>query len=305
MTDADVDGAHIRTLLLTFFYRQMPEIVERGHLYIAQPPLYKVSRGKSEVYLKDDKALDDYLLNAGTSDVVVTDGAGTQHAGEEIKALAEQALTIRTLLSNVPPRYDRKLVETVALMGGFNPDLQGDIDGRKAVAENVANRLNKLANVIEESGWTGEAMESGGYSFAQEVRGVVDMHRIDVQLTDSQEARGLHTRMADARDIFADAVTIIRKEEGHPVGTPTEMLQALLAFGRKGLSIQRYKGLGEMNPGQLWETTLDPEVRSLLQVKITQADTADEIFSKLMGDVVEERRNFIQENALSVANLDV
>jgi len=228
MTDADVDGAHIRTLLLTFFYRQMPEIVERGHLYIAQPPLYKVSRGKSEVYLKDDKALDDYLLNAGTSDVVITDGAGAQHAGEEIKALAEQALTIRTLLANVPPRYDRKLVETVALMSGFDPDLQGDIDGRKVVAEKVADRLNKLANAIEESGWTGEAMESGGYSFAQEVRGVVDMHRIDVQLTDSQEARGLHTRMADARDIFADAVTIVRKEEGHPVGTPTEMLQALV-----------------------------------------------------------------------------
>ncbi|UTW55317.1 DNA topoisomerase (ATP-hydrolyzing) subunit B [Kordiimonas sp. SCSIO 12610] len=305
MTDADVDGAHIRTLLLTFFYRQMPEIVERGHLYIAQPPLYKVSRGKSEVYLKDDRALDDYLLNAGTSDLVVTDSNGAQYAGEALKAIAEDILKIRTRVHSIPPRYDRGLVETVALLGGFNTDLQGDADGRAAMAEKVANHLNTVAQTLEDAGWSGEALEDGGYSFAHEVRGVIDMHRIDMQLIDSQEARGLNTLMQPVRDLFANPVTITRKEEETTINTPLEMLTTLLAFGRKGLSIQRYKGLGEMNPDQLWETTLDPEVRTLLQVKITQADTADEIFSKLMGDVVEERRNFIQDNALNVANLDV
>jgi DNA gyrase subunit B len=305
MTDADVDGAHIRTLLLTFFYRQMPEIVERGHLYIAQPPLYKVSRGKSEVYLKDDRALDDYLLNAGTSDLVVTDTNGAQYAGEALKAIAEDILKIRTRVHSVPPRYDRGLVETIALLGGFDTDLQGDADGRKAMAEKVASHLNSVAKTLEEAGWSGEAMDDGGYSFAHEVRGVIDMHRIDMQLIDSQEARGLHTLMQPVRDLFAKPVTITRKEEETTINSPLEMLTTLLSFGRKGLSIQRYKGLGEMNPDQLWETTLDPEVRTLLQVKITQADTADEIFSKLMGDVVEERRNFIQDNALNVANLDV
>jgi DNA gyrase subunit B len=305
MTDADVDGAHIRTLLLTFFYRQMPEIVERGHLYIAQPPLYKVSRGKSEVYLKDDRALDDYLLNAGTSDLVVTDANGAQYAGEALKAIAEDILKIRTRVQSIPPRYDRGLVETIALLGGFNTDLQGDADGRKAMADKVATHLNAVAKTLEEAGWSGEALEDGGYSFAHEVRGVIDMHRIDMQLIDSQEARGLNTLMQPVSDLFAKPVTLTRKEEETVINTPLEMLTTLLAFGRKGLSIQRYKGLGEMNPDQLWETTLDPEVRTLLQVKITQADTADEIFSKLMGDVVEERRNFIQDNALNVANLDV
>jgi DNA gyrase subunit B len=305
MTDADVDGAHIRTLLLTFFYRQMPEIVERGHLYIAQPPLYKVSRGKSEVYLKDDRALDDYLLNAGTSDLVVTDANGAQYAGEALKAIAEDILKIRTRVQSIPPRYDRYLIETIALLGGFNTGLQGDADGRKAMAGKVATHLNTVAKSLEDSGWSGEALEDGGYSFAHEVRGVIDMHRIDMQLIDSQEARGLNTLMQPVSDLFAKPVTLTRKGEETKINTPLEMLTTLLAFGRKGLSIQRYKGLGEMNPDQLWETTLDPEVRTFLQVKITQADTADEIFSKLMGDVVEERRNFIQDNALNVANLDV
>ncbi|TNE61397.1 MAG: DNA topoisomerase (ATP-hydrolyzing) subunit B [Alphaproteobacteria bacterium] len=305
MTDADVDGAHIRTLLLTFFYRQMPEVVERGHLYIAQPPLYKVGRGKSEVYLKDDKALDEYLLEAGTSDVVILDANGDQHAGEEIKHLAAEARAIKSLMSGVPHRYDRGIVETLALIGGFDTKLLDNVADRQAMADRVAERLNRLASADEEGGWTGTATEDGGYSFAHEVRGVIDMHKIDQHLIESQEAQGLHRRMTEVRGLFAEPITITRKEDSQKVGTPLEMLAILLAFGRKGLSIQRYKGLGEMNPGQLWETTLDPEVRSLLQVKVSQADTADEIFSKLMGDVVEERRNFIQDNALNVANLDI
>ena len=305
MTDADVDGAHIRTLLLTFFYRQMPEVVEAGHLYIAQPPLYKVGRGKSEVYLKDDKALDDYLLEMGTNDVVVTDGTGAQHAGADIRHLAEEARAIKGLIGSIPTRYNKNLIEILGLFGGLDTNLIDDDAARQKAADTAANHMNELATTIEAAGWSGETTESGGYSFAQEVRGVIDMHRIDANLIESQEARKLNKRMANIRDLFVKPASIARKDESQTVGTPIEMLASLLAFGRKGLSTQRYKGLGEMNPGQLWETTLDPEVRSLLQVKVTEADIADEIFSKLMGDVVEERRNFIQDNALNVANLDV
>jgi len=304
MTDADVDGAHIRTLILTFFYRQMPEIIERGYLYIAQPPLYKVGRGKSEVYLKDDKQLIDYLLNAGTSDVVITDATGTQHAGEEIKQLAESARRIKSLIAGMPPRYNRQLIEAVALMGGMEVALCDNAEKRAAMATSVANRLNKLATNDEESGWTGEISEDGGYRFAQEVRGVVDTHTIDAHLMESQEARSLHKAMKDIIDLFSGPVTIARKDDNSTAHGPVDLLDQLLGFGRKGLATQRYKGLGEMNPEQLWETTLDPDARLLLRVKISEADTADEIFSKLMGDVVEERRNFIQENALNVVNLD-
>jgi len=306
MTDADVDGAHIRTLILTFFYRQMPEIIEKGYLYIAQPPLYKVGRGKSEVYLKDDKQLIDYLLNAGTSDVVITDATGAQHAGEEIKHLADNARRIKNLINGMPPRYDRTLVEAIALMGGMDVVLCDNDEKRAKVANAVADHLNKMADGEEEKrGWKGNINEEGGYSFSQEVRGVIDMHKIDAHLLESQEARNLHKSMAEIVDLFSGTVTIARKDERTSANGPVDLLDQLLAFGRKGLATQRYKGLGEMNPEQLWETTLDPEARTLLRVKISEADTADEIFSKLMGDIVEERRNFIQENALNVSNLDI
>lgn len=305
MTDADVDGAHIRTLLLTFFYRQMPQVVEAGHLYIAQPPLYKVGRGKSEVYLKDDRALDDYLLDMGLNDVVVTDATGAQHAGQALKHLAEEARAIKAIIGSIPTRYNKNLIEVLGLFNGLKPDLTENEAERQEIAEKVAHQLNEMTSAVETSGWSGDAAEDGGYLFSQEIRGVIDTHRIDAPLLDSSEARKLHNRMSEVRDLFANPVTIARKDDSQTVGTPLEMLALLLSFGKKGLAVQRYKGLGEMNPGQLWETTLDPDVRSLLQVKVTEADTADEIFSKLMGDVVEERRNFIQDNALNVANLDV
>ncbi len=305
MTDADVDGAHIRTLLLTFFYRQMPEVVEGGYLYIAQPPLYKVSRGKSEVYLKDDKSLDDYLLDMGKNDVVILDAQGGQHAGEAIAHLASDARKVRTLMANVPPRYHRKLIETAALLGALDTAYQGDTEGRAVMATKVAERLNAVSKTPDEAGWDGTASADGGYRFEHIVRGVTDIHDIDQAMMDSQEARGLHARMNEARELFASPIALSRRDEKFTLSTPLEMLEILLGFGKKGQAIQRYKGLGEMNPEQLWETTLDPDVRSLLQVKISQADTADEIFTKLMGDVVEDRRNFIQDNALSVANLDV
>jgi len=304
MTDADVDGAHIRTLILTFFYRQMPEIIERGYLYIAQPPLYKVGRGKSEVYLKDDKELVDYLLNAGTGDVVITDATGAQHAGEEIKHLADIARRIKSLIGSMPMRYNRNLVESTALVGGMDAALCDNPEKRKAVATAVVDRLNGMALVEEDGGWSADITEDGGYSFEQTVRGVIDFHSIDAHFLESQEARKLHKLMPEVQDLFSGPVTIARKDDKTEVGGPIALLNQLLAFGRKGLSTQRYKGLGEMNPEQLWETTLDPEARTLLRVKISAADTADEIFSKLMGDVVEERRIFIQDNALNVSNLD-
>ncbi|MCK0069405.1 DNA topoisomerase (ATP-hydrolyzing) subunit B [Kordiimonas laminariae] len=305
MTDADVDGAHIRTLLLTFFYRQMPELIENGYLYIAQPPLYKVGRGKSEVYLKDDKELIDYLLNAGTADIVITDATGAQHAGEEIKHLASGARAIKNTIAAMPPRYNKTLIETIALMGGMDVALCDDASGRKTVADKVAERLNAVAENDDEAGWSGDVTDEGGYIFRHVVRGVTDVHTIDGHLLETTEARNLHKRMADMIELFTKPLSIMRKEETHSAATPLEMLELLLSFGRKGLYTQRYKGLGEMNPEQLWETTLDPSARSLLQVKVSEADTADEIFSKLMGDVVEERRNFIQENALNVSNLDI
>ncbi len=304
MTDADVDGAHIRTLLLTLFYRQMPELIERGHMYIAQPPLYKVAKGRSEVYLKDDRALDDYLLDAGTSDAVATDASGAQHAGVALKSLAEDITRIRSLIRAIPASHNRELVEHLALQGGFNPDLQGDPEGRTVIAAQVAERLNTHGELDDDRGWVGEANDEGGYIFRQIVRGVTDVHDIDSRLMDSQEALGLHSRLSSLKNMFASPLKLERKDTVTSIARPVELLEILLASGRKGLSIQRYKGLGEMNPDQLWETTLDPDVRSLLQVKVSQADTADEIFSKLMGDVVEERRNFIQDNALNVANLD-
>ena len=305
MTDADVDGAHIRTLLLTFFYRQMPELVNNGYIYIAQPPLYKISRGRSEVYLKDDKELDNHLLSAGVSDAVFIDGAGDQHANEELKLLAEEARTVRNLLGIIPVRYNRKLLEAIALMGGLDEKLLENDKARSETGDMIATRMNEIAASDEEKGWTSEAGADGAYLFKHEVRGITDLHPIDAHLLESQEARGLHQHMKDLGPLFVATGTLNRKESSQLIGTPLSLLDALLGFGRKGQSIQRYKGLGEMNPDQLWETTLDPDVRSLLQVKVAQADTADDIFSKLMGDVVEERRIFIQENALNVANLDV
>ncbi|WND03807.1 DNA topoisomerase (ATP-hydrolyzing) subunit B [Temperatibacter marinus] len=301
MTDADVDGAHIRTLLLTFFYRQMPEIVENGYLYIAQPPLYKVGRGKSEVYLKDEAAMDDYLLNNGVQDVVITDATGAQHAGEEIRHLASEAQTINSYLRAFPQGTNLELAELIGLLGGFNTDLQGKLEDRSKVAQEVCARLNNLDDVGK---WEGQGADSGGYKFTYHIRGISDSYTFNADFCDSQEARGLDHHMKTVRELFAEPVTMERKEVEVIVSRPTELLAALLAQGKKGLSMQRYKGLGEMNPDQLWETTLDPEARTLLQVKVDHVDTADEIFTKLMGDIVEDRRAFIQDNALSVTNLD-
>ncbi len=332
MTDADVDGAHIRTLLLTFFYRQMPEIIERGHLYIAQPPLYKVAKGRSEVYLKDDARLEEYLVDAGIGLMRLETAEGPR-SGQDLHALADHARRVRTLMRYIPRRYDPAIIEALALTGALDPELK---DGARA------GILSRAAAWLQagdsEASWSGEIGEDGNYVLKRLWRGVTDWHIIDHKFLVSAEARKLHTLTleqsaayasqsrlvsmkaagaADAEDPNPDSDTPHEKVEGVPpadrapdargvlVRRPTELLEAILAAGRKGLAIQRYKGLGEMNADQLWETTLDPENRSLLKVEVTQADVADEIFTRLMGDVVEPRRDFIQENALNVANLDV
>ncbi len=321
MTDADVDGAHIRTLLLTFFYRQMPEIVERGHLFIAQPPLYKVAKGRSEVYLKDDQALDQYLVDAGLGALVLETAEGAR-SGEDLRALVNHARRMRSLMAYVPKRYDAKIIEALALAGALAPGLS---DQDRAEAVRGASRW--LGDGDTEAAWTGEVTPDGALALDRTWRGVVDHHLIEATFVGSAEARKLAGLAAEQADSYrrpsrlvtrkaADKVEAVEVDEdeveaqaapatGVPVNQPSQLLDAVLASARKGLSVQRYKGLGEMNAEQLWETTLDPAVRSMLQVTVEQADLADEIFTKLMGDVVEPRREFIQDNALNVANLDV
>ena len=319
MTDADVDGAHIRTLLLTFFYRQMPELIEAGHLYIAQPPLYKVARGRSEVYLKDDSALEEYLVDAGLEGLIL-EGGGEQRSGRDLKQLVDHARRMRTLMRYAPKKYDPALVEALALLGALDPELQ---DSKRAEA--IVFVSDWLGRGDLEAVWSGELAQEGGYVLRRKWRGVTDAMIVEPGFLHSAEARKLHALAAEQAETYAlplqlksGKVAAKAENDGEdgetdavdtrksiPVTRPSELLDAVLAAGRKGLSIQRYKGLGEMNAEQLWETTLDPTNRSLLRVEVAQADVADEIFTRLMGDVVEPRREFIQENALSVANLDV
>jgi DNA gyrase subunit B len=326
MTDADVDGAHIRTLLLTFFYRQMPELIEKGHLMIAQPPLYKVARGRSEVYLKDDAALDDYLEEAGLEGMVLETAEG-QRSGRDLKTLVDHARRIRTLMRYAPKRYDPAMLEALAINGALDPMLD---QAKRAQA--VAWVAEWLGRGDSEGQWSGELAAEGGYLLKRLWRGVTDAFIIDPSFIVSTEARKLHALAAEQATTYAipaqlktvkqsvaqEAASSEEGVEGEEsaeepetkgktiqITRPSELLEAVLAAGRRGLKFQRYKGLGEMNAEQLWETTLDPSNRSLLRVEADQADVADEIFTRLMGDVVEPRREFIQENALSVANLDV
>ncbi|HEU0061995.1 MAG TPA: DNA topoisomerase (ATP-hydrolyzing) subunit B [Hyphomicrobiaceae bacterium] len=303
MTDADVDGAHIRTLLLTFFYRQMPDLVEKGHLYIAQPPLYKVSKGKSETYLKDQRAFEDYLIDAGLEEATLALGSGEVRAGRDLRDIVEQARAVSKVIEDVHSRYARFVVEQAAITGAFEQKLLLSSEQANAKAASVAARLDLQADETER-GWSGR-LGNEGYVFRREVRGVTEVHMLDRALLGSLEARRLNERQPHLEEIYAAAARLRRKDAETPVFGPRGLLDAVYDAGRKGISMQRYKGLGEMNPEQLWETTLDKETRTLLQVKIGDLGEADEIFSRLMGDIVEPRREFIQSNALAVANLDV
>jgi DNA gyrase subunit B len=304
MTDADVDGAHIRTLLLTFFYRQMPLLIEGGYLYIAQPPLYKVKRASSEQYLKDQRAFEDYLIAGGIDDAVLELGSGEAVTGADLRQIVERARSAVGILDGLHSRYARFVVEQAAIIAALDPKVLVEETEARARAEKIASRLDALSDETER-GWQGEVTDEGGLMFSREVRSVKEAHVIDRALIASADARKLNQLAAYLEETFSTTGMLKRKGTEVPIYGPSSLLEAVYATGRKGISMQRYKGLGEMNPEQLWETTLDVNVRTLMQVKIGELDEADEIFSKLMGDIVEPRREFIQDNALSVANLDV
>jgi len=303
MTDADVDGSHIRTLLLTFFYRQMRDLIDRGHLFIAQPPLYKVARGKSEQYLKDERALEDYLIETGLEDAVLRLYSGEHRAGVDLRALVEDARVIRNVLSGLHSRYNRQVVEQATILGVLNSRIFSDPQNAKAAAPYIARRLDVLAEEFER-GWQGEFTEGKGFQFERTVRGVKEVAIIDPALLGSADARKLDEYAPSLQQVYERPGMLRRKDEETPIYGPVGLIEAVMAAGRKGVSLQRYKGLGEMNPEQLWETTLDANARSLLQVKVKEGEEADNIFAELMGDLVEPRREFIQANALA-ASVDV
>jgi len=304
MTDADVDGAHIRTLLLTFFYRQMPELIENGYLYIAQPPLYKIKRGSAEQYLKDEAELEDFLISNGIDSAVLTLADGQERAGEDLRSIVSQAVKARNLISGLHSRYPAFVIEQLAIAGALSPEVLASADSAQKTADYVSKRLDMISDETER-GWTGKPSDDGGLEFSREVRGVVENWVIDGRLIGSSDARQLDKMASSLQEIYGQSAKLRRKDVETAIHSPLELLEAVFSQGKKGISMQRYKGLGEMNPEQLWETTLDPEARSLLQVEVGEMDRADDLFSKLMGDVVEPRRDFIVENALNVANLDV
>ena len=301
MTDADVDGAHIRTLLLTFFFRQMPELIERGHLFIAQPPLYKVSRGKSEVYLKDQAAMDDYLTEQGCEGAILRQGNGEEISGSDLRRVVDEASRLKRVLDAFPTHYPRHILEQAAIAGAFvsgavDSDLQG-------VADKVAKRLDLIA-LEWERGWQGRITQDKGIRLARILRGVEEVRTLDGPMLRSGEARKSGSFTQHLQDVYNTPATLIRKDRVQNIYGPLDLLAAILEEGERGVQLSRYKGLGEMNPEQLWETTLDPDARTLLQVKVEDVAEADDLFTKLMGDVVEPRREFIQQNALNVENLD-
>ncbi|MET4683996.1 DNA topoisomerase (ATP-hydrolyzing) subunit B [Brevundimonas faecalis] len=296
MADADVDGAHIRTLLLTFFYRQMPELIERGHVYIAQPPLYKVSKGKQHRYVKDQAEMDAYLIEEGCADAELDLSTGERRTGLDLQALVREAKAFKALVDRLAARAPAFAIEQGALAGLFT-ESAGELETRAA---NAAARLNLYAEEGD-GDWSGERAEQGGVVFSRVRRAVSETIVLDEQLGRSLDARRLAERAAAFEGLFDTPAVYRRKDKATTIRGPLDLLNAVLDAGKKGIAIQRYKGLGEMNPEQLWETTLDANARTLLQVKVEHGDDADDLFAKLMGDVVEPRREFIQDNALDAA----
>ncbi|MFZ2064571.1 MAG: toprim domain-containing protein, partial [Xanthobacteraceae bacterium] len=306
MTDADVDGAHIRTLLLTFFYRQMRDIIDGGYLYIAQPPLYKISRGKSEQYLKDERSLEDYLIDAGLEDTTLRLASGEVMAGNELRKLVEDSRAVRNLLNGLHSRYNRRVVEQAVILSVLNRDIFGDPQKAVAAVPYIAKRLDALSDETER-GWEGHFTEGAGFSFERTLRGVKEVAVLDHALLGSADARKLDEYAPALQRVFprpTPPAILRRKDEDTPIHGPVGLFEAVTATGKKGVALQRYKGLGEMNPSQLWETTLDTNARTMLQVSVKEIDEANTIFDELMGDKVEPRRVFIEHNALA-ASVDV
>ena len=305
MTDADVDGSHIRTLLLTFFYRQMPELIERGYVYIAQPPLYKAKRGNSIIYLKDDHEMEDYLIRGGCDEAVLEMANGEKILGQDLIGFVEKAVKARSLLTSLSVKAPEKIIEQMAISGLFNPEILQDKERLAPELDKIARRLDDMEAEYDK-GWNAEILNDGNISFNRTLRGVKEDHIIGASVTESAEAKVLNDMSSFLAENFAAPSKLISKSgDEKRIDGPVTLVDAVMGAGKKGITLQRYKGLGEMNPEQLWETTLDPEARSLLQVKIDHMEEADEVFSTLMGDVVEPRKEFIQENALNVVNLDI
>jgi DNA gyrase subunit B len=306
MTDADVDGSHIRTLLLTFFFRYMPSVIEKGYLYIAQPPLFKVKRGNAaEMYVKNEQALEDYLIDVSLNDLSLHEKSGAVRTGGDVRELLMQSRKIRNSINALQQRSgNRRVVEQAAISGAFDEAIFDNMELGNTYARTVADRLNAIAE-HNEKGWKGEFTPVGGYVFERSVRGVKEQVRLSTDRLKSPDGRRLHGAREWFKETFDTPIDIKMGDKliAH-INGPAALYDRVQEYGRKGLAIQRYKGLGEMNPEQLWETTLDPNVRTLLQVNVADAVKADEIFSTLMGDVVEPRREFIQDNALKVRNVD-
>ena len=305
MTDADVDGSHIRTLILTFFYRHMEDLVASGHIYIAQPPLFKVKKGSSEVYLKDEDDLDDYLINQLVNDSMLHNNNGDNRTGSDLKSLILDAKIQFNSISALSKKIDINLIERLAISGALSSSLLDDKEKAGIVAEFVSKALNKFAKPGED-GWSGtyDSVEKK-YQFKHDRRGVVSEYIIDVDLLNSTDARKLVKYASDLQDTYFNGAILEYEEESFKIGGPSDLYSKAIELGKKGLAIQRYKGLGEMNPDQLWETTLDPDARTILKVNIDDAAEADNVFSTLMGEEVEPRRKFIQDRALEVENIDI
>lgn len=305
MADADVDGSHIRTLLLTFFYRQMPELIERGYIYIAQPPLYKVKKGSSILYIKNEREMENYLNRGGCDDATLIKADGEQIVGEDLVAVVEQNRRAHSLIVNLSKTIPEKIVEQMAIMGIFSPALRANPEEMKAALTTLAGRLDSLEAEYDK-GWKAELTDGHDIKFTRTLRGVTEEHVMELKILESQEAQMINEMSAFLKESFGTFSTLVSKQGlEKKIHGPVSLVEAIVAAGKKGITINRYKGLGEMNPEQLWETTLDPEARSLLQVKINQMEEADETFATLMGDVVEPRKEFIQDNALNVVNLDI
>ena len=305
MTDADVDGAHIRTLLLTFFYRWMRPLIDGGYLYIAQPPLYKVSKNRSERYIKVDKELEQYLIETGLDNVIFKSGSGSEHSANDLKEILKISGNVRNILVQINHKYPKFIIEECAIAGALDHKLYDNKKYSQETASYIAKRLNNKGDSIGVgNNWVGTTNLDNDLIFERENRGVKESYTIDKQFMFSSDAIALNDLSAKLQEVFLKAGTIKLKDIEEIIYSPTELFEKVLNNGRKGASIQRYKGLGEMNPEQLWETTLDPDMRTLLQVKVQEADEASNLFTRLMGDEVEPRREFIQDNALRVANLD-
>ncbi len=305
MADADVDGSHIRTLLLTFFYRQMPELIERGYIYIAQPPLYKVKKGNSILYIKNEREMENYLNRGGCDDATLVKADGERIMGEDLVSVVEQNRKAHSLIVDLSKNVPERIIEQMAIVGLFNNELRADPAAMDDRIKAFAERLNVLEPEYSK-GWHAERTAENGIRVLRTLRGVTEEHLIELKVFESQEAQMLSRMSGFLSESFGEPSTLVSKQGlEKKICGPVDLVNAIVAAGKKGITINRYKGLGEMNPEQLWETTLDPEARSLLQVKINQMEEADETFATLMGDVVEPRKEFIQDNALNVVNLDI